>query len=113
MWPFKSKPKVDTYANPKGLDVLSKLAHDKALKLAEQAISKVHKEGRLVFKDGENVEYIERDGKRSLQTIESLSWLMWGKLNDEVASKLQGGSLAMVNVDFKDIQNIILKVRGA
>ncbi len=97
----------------RNINVFKNLARKKTLKMAEEAITKLYKEKRLVFKTDGKVEYTDKRGVGEVQDIDGMAGLIWAKLNDEVVSRLgiAGGSLTLVNITPDDVRGIILKLK--
>ncbi len=81
--------------------------------MATEAITKLHKEGRLVFKLGDKIEYTDKGGLRQEYRLDDLSFVFWFKMNDEIVNKLgiAGANLVVVDYGPKDIEKIILKLK--
>ncbi len=112
---FSRKKKVEEHPSPievaKKVNVFTDMAHKKTLKMAEEAITKLHKEGRLIFKGDSKVEYVDKKGAKETQDIDGMASLIWQKLNDEMVGRLgvAGASLTLVNITPDDMKEIILK----
>jgi hypothetical protein len=113
----KKKKTGEVQASPvqvaKKIDIFSAMAQKKALSMAEDAITKAYDAGRIVFKDNDYIEYTDKDKKESMNIDECAAYF-WSKLNDEIAGRLSlaRASLALLNIEPKDIKDIILRLRG-
>jgi hypothetical protein len=113
MWPFKHKEQEAK--DELKLDMMTKMAHSRILKQAENAIRKSYKQGRLVFLGVNTVSYTEKNGKKRTLTLDACASLFYRKLNDEFSGTMGAfgapAGLATLGIFTQDIREIISKLK--
>ncbi len=87
---------------------LADIARSQLLSKVKGAIEKSYKQGRIIFKEDGNVEYVGKDKSRQTLSIDALASLAWEKLNNEFMSvsgsaMMSFGTLGIAPDDMKQI----------
>ena len=111
---FKRKKEESSESLAK-VGIVSKLARQKILSQAKDAISKSYKQGRLKFEhNSDMVEYTDKDGKTKMLTLDDCAVVFWEKMNNEMMGSMggmTGANLGTLKIFPDDIKQIILGVR--
>jgi hypothetical protein len=96
------------------VNILTKQARNLILRRIEESITKRYKQGKVVFKDGENVEYTNVQGEKSVMSILELSILAWGIFNDEMVGTVGSiqANLIVLGITPSDIEVILRKLKN-